>query len=190
MNKTTLAIHPKDPSTDCLGVIYEGRDWTLIRDFNTPAEEVEKQIRKHDRIILLGHGYADGLLAGAMQKRADGTEVFQRFDHVIVGPAQAHLFRNKETFSIWCNSDAYFKKYQAGHGLHTGMIISEVSEEIYCLGRAVLDQRQMAENMERFCGAFARYIDLPAEEMKQKVLEDYVGDDEVTRFNRERIVVL
>ncbi len=44
--------------------------------------------------------------------------------------------------------------------------------------------------MELFCGTFAKYIDLPPEEMKRKVLEEYVGDDEVTRFNRERIIVL
>ena len=48
----------------------------------------------------------------------------------------------------------------------------------------------MARNMELFCGAFAKYIDLPPEEMRRRVLEEYVGDDEVTRFNRERIIVL
>lgn len=190
MSKTTLVIHPKDPTTDCLGVIYEGRGWTVIRDFNTPREVVEEQIRRHDRIILLGHGSPEGLMAGSMVKGLDGKESFYRFSHLIVGAAQAPLLRDKETFSIWCNSDAFFRRYKVGHGLHTGMIISEVGEEVYCLGRAVLDEQQMAGNMELFCGAFARYIDLSPEEMREKVLEEYVGEDEVTQFNRERIIVL
>lgn len=190
MNKTTLVIHPKDPSTDCLGVIYEGRDWTVIRDFTTPQTVVDDQISKHDRIILLGHGSPEGLLAGAVVQSWSGQKVFKRFSRYIISPAQTDLLKEKETFSIWCCSDAFFKKYQAGKGLHTGMIISEVGEEVYCLGKAYLDEKQMASNMELFCGAFAKHIDLPPEEMRRKVLEEYVGDDPVTRFNRERIVVL
>ncbi len=190
MNSKTLVIHPKDPSTDCLGVIYHGRDWTVIRDFATPLDEIDEQIRRHDRIIMLGHGCQEGLLAGALVEYPDGRKVFNRFSRYIVGPAQAPLLRDKENFSIWCNSDAYFRKYSAGRGLHTGMIISEVAEEYYCLGRAVLNEDQMARNMELFCGTFAKYIDLPPDEMRRKVLEEYFGEDEVTRFNRERIIVL
>jgi hypothetical protein len=48
----------------------------------------------------------------------------------------------------------------------------------------------MDENMKLFCGAFAKYIDRSPEEMREKVLEEYVGDDPVTRYNRERIIVL
>ncbi len=190
MSKTTLVIHPEDPSTDCLSVIYKSRDWTVIRDFATPQSIVEEQIRSHDRIILLGHGSPEGLLAGSVEQQPNGRKVFCRFSRYIVSAAQADLLKEKETFSIWCNSDAFFKKYRVGHGLHTGMIISEVGEELYCLGTAFLDEKQMVANMEIFCGAFAKYIDLPPEEMRLKVLEEYVGDDPVTKFNRERIVVL
>lgn len=190
MDKKTLVIHPQDPSTDCLGAIYEGRGWTVIRDLDTPNEEVVRQIQAHDRIILLGHGTPNGLLAGSMVKLSNGKEVFHQFSHYIIDGSHAALLRERETISIWCHSDAYFRLFKAGHGLHTGMIISEVSEERYCLGRAVLDEEQMAENMELFCGTFAKYIDLPPVEMKRKVLEEYVGDDEVTSYNRERIFVL
>lgn len=190
MSKTTLVIHPKDPTTDCLGVIYEGRSWTVIRDFNTPADEIARQMAMHDRIILLGHGSPAGLMAGSLIKRPDGKEVFNRFSRLIVSELHAPILQEKETISIWCNSDAFFRTFKAGRGLHTGMIISEVGEELYCLGRAVLDEMEMARNMELFCGAFAKYIDLPPEKMRRRVLEEYVGDDEVTRFNRERIIVL
>ena len=70
------------------------------------------------------------------------------------------------------------------------MIISELSEEWGVLGYAPLTKDEMAENMERFCGAFAKYIDLEPEQMREKVLEEYTGDDEVTQFNRKNIIVL
>ncbi len=190
MSKTTLVIHPKDPTTDCLSVIYKGRGWDVIRDFNTPVDEIARQIVRHDRIILLGHGSPAGLMAGSLIRRADGKEVFNRFSRLIVNALHAPILREKETVSIWCNSDAFFRTFKAGHGLHTGMIISEVGEELFCLGEAVLNETEMARNMELFCGAFAKYIDMPPKEMRQKVLEEYVGDDKVTRFNRERIIVL
>lgn len=190
MDKKTLVIHPKDPSTDCLSVIYEGRGWTVIRDFSTPNEELIRQIEAHNRIILLGHGTPNGLLAGSKEKQSNGMEVFHQFTHYIINGSHASLLRKKETFSIWCHSDAYFRQYHVGHGLHTGMIISEVGEEYYCLGRAVLNEKEMAENMKLFCNTFAKYIDLPPKEMRTKVLEEYVGDDEVTRYNRERIIVM
>lgn len=190
MSKTTLVIHPKDPTTDCLSVIYEGRGWTVIRDFDTPVDEIARQMVRHDRIILLGHGSPAGLMAGSIIKQANGKEVFNRFSRLIVNALHAPILQKKETISIWCNSDSFFRTFKAGHGLHTGMIISEVDEELYCLGKAVLNEEEMARNMELFCGTFAKYIDLPPQEMRRKVLEEYVGDDEVTRFNRERIIVL
>lgn len=177
----TLVIHPKDKTTDCLSVIYEGRkDWTVVRDPSTSREEIEDLIREHDRIVMLGHGTPDGLLAAA-----GGF----RFGRYIVDHSHRHLFKGKDTYSIWCNSDQYFRR---GHlkGFHTGMIISEVGEERYCLGKVVLNEEEMAKNMELFCGTCAKYFDLPPEEAQKKILEEYVGEDEVTQFNRKRIIVL
>ena len=190
MTKTTLVIHPYDPSTNCLSVIYADRDWTVINDLSTSLEEITEQIKQHDRIVMLGHGSPDGLLAGSVEKLPNGQKVFRKFARFVINRMHAPLLKEKETISIWCNSDAFFSRYDAGHGLHTGMIISEVGEEWVCLGHAPLNEEQMANNMKLFCGAFAKYIDLPPEEMRRKVLEEYVGDDEVTGFNRDRITVL
>lgn len=180
----TLVIHPRDLSTDCLEVIYKGRGWDVIRDYNTSPQEVMEAIKSHDRIIMLGHGTPGGLLAGG-----DGLYGFNRFHHFIISSMHAEELKKKQTFSIWCNSDAFFKKHGIP-GLHTGMIISERGEEWAVMGRAPLDDEEMERNMELFCGAFAKYIDLSPEECREKVLEEYVGDDEVTKFNRERIIVL
>ena len=196
MMSTTLVIHPKDATTDCLSVIYEGRGWDVIRDYDTPRKKVVEEIRKHDRIIMLGHGGPSGLLAGAMKSWPGGRKHFNRFDHYIVNEECVDALRGKDTFSIWCNSDKFFRKYGL-KGLHTGMIISEVGEEFFLPGASSdeewtlpLDEEQMAKNMELFCGAFAKYIDLTPEECRRRVLEEYVGDDEVTRYNRERIIIL
>lgn len=201
MLSTTLVIHPKDKTTDCLSVIYEGRGWDVIRDYNTSRREVERQIRRHSRIIMLGHGTPYGLLAGGNIKGIlDRKTHFSRFHHYIVDDTLADALQGKDTFSIWCNSDKFFKVHGL-KGLHTGMIISEVGEEVVLPGilsglaeddtwTPPLNEEQMAKNMELFCGAFAKYIDLTPEECRKKVLEEYVGDDEVTLFNRERILVL
>lgn len=183
----TLVIHPKDVTTDCLEVIYKDRDWDVVRDFEIATPELRKLVKEHDRIVMLGHGTPYGLLAGGyLLGKKKG---FTRFHHFIVDGSFASLLRNKETFSIWCNSDKFFERYNIP-GLHTGMIISEVGEEEYCLGRVWLTEEEMAKNMELFCGTFAKYIDLSPNEMKKKVLEEYVGDDPVTRYNRENILVL
>lgn len=197
MLSTTLVIHPKDETTDCLSVIYEGRGWDVIRDYNTPRKEVERQIRRHSRIIMLGHGTPEGLLAGGnLRGILDRRTHFTRFHHYIVDSSLVDALQGKDTFSIWCNSDLFFKKYGL-KGLHTGMIISEVGEECVLPGALEdeewtppLNEEQMAKNMELFCGAFAKYIDLTPEECRKRVLEEYVGEDEVTLFNRERILVL
>lgn len=180
----TLVIHPKDSTTDCLSVIYEGKGWDVIREYNAFSARVRREIQKHDRIIMLGHGTPYGLLAGA-----DTEYGFVRFHHYIVDYKLAKELKKKDTFSIWCNSDQFFKRYGI-KGLHTGMIISEVGEELAILGKAPLNDEEMAKNMELFCGAFAKYIDLTPEECAKKVLEEYVGDDPVTTYNRERIIVL
>jgi hypothetical protein len=181
----TLVIHPKDLTTDCLEVIYKDRDWDVIRDPDISPEEVWEAIEKHSRIIMLGHGTPYGLLAGHYSRGG----YFTRFDHFIINQTHTELLRKKDTFSIWCNSDLFFKRCDIP-GLHTGMIISEEDEEYVILGKAPLDEEEMAKNMELFCGAFAKYIDLAPEECAKKVLEEYVGKDAVTQYNRKNITVL
>lgn len=179
-SSNTLVIHPKDHTTDCLEVIYRDRNWSVIRNPDTPESVVKKAILSHHRIIMLGHGTPYGLLA---------AQGFNRFGRYIINWNMVNLFRSKETMSIWCFSNRFFKPANL-KGLHTGMIISELSEEWAVLGHAPLTRDEMAENMERFCGAFAKYIDLEPEQMREKVLEEYTGDDEVTQFNRKNIIVL
>ena len=48
----------------------------------------------------------------------------------------------------------------------------------------------MLENITYFCKLLGDCIDYTPEKMKEYMLENYTGEDEVTKFNRERILVI
>ena len=181
----TLVIHPKDLTTDCLEVIYEGRGWDVIREYDALSARVRREIQKHDRIIMLGHGTPYGLLAGA-----DTDYGFVRFHHYIVDYKLAKELKKKNTFSIWCHSDEFFRRHGIP-GFHSKMVISEVDEEWAVLGKAPLDEEEMEKNMEVYCEGFRKYLDLDnPEEMVKNILEEYNIPDEVTQFNRQSFCIL
>lgn len=119
----TLVIHPKDPTTDFLSIIYSGTDYTIVNDITVSRSKLCDLIKAHDRIIMLGHGTGHGL--GAMEDKY--------FFRYIIDSRMVYLLREKELIAIWCNADEFAKKYQL-KGFITGMIISEVEEAImYCV---------------------------------------------------------
>lgn len=184
----TLVIHPSDRSTDFLKIIYErhlnDKDWTILTESDTLTYKgLEKLINENDRIIMMGHGLKFGLINPnhAFKKLAYGLVIDDGF---------AKLLKTKDTVSIWCWSDQYFRKHNI-KGFHTGMIISEVHEAAYAIGKTPLDKKQTLENMEMFARTVRDCIDnTNPYEMQKYVLEHYVGEDEVTKFNRNNIIVL
>ena len=107
----TLVIHPYDPTTIFLSEIYAGRGWDVI-NMNISKSALAKAIKKHDHIIMMGHGTPYGLLG------------FGRF---VIDSNFVHLLREKQCTMIWCNADEFVQKYKL-KGLHSGMIISELGE--------------------------------------------------------------
>lgn len=173
-----LVIHPSDSSTDCLKAIYEGRtDMDVLNDFhhisNTELCEIMKE---YDKIIMLGHGCS----AGLFDVHKGG---------LLINDTMTDILKEKETVSVWCFSDGFFRP-RGIKGFHTGMIISEVGEEDWVLNSRPLDEEQMAENMKLFSECLRDCIDMSPEDMKHYMLCHYVGDDPVTKFNREKILVL
>lgn len=184
-----LVIHPDDRSTDFLKLIYDGKGYDVINfkdAFKGDAlknhpdecrEFVREQIRLHDKIIMLGHGTPNGLL----NPRVGGY---------IVDDSFADMLRDKEVVSIWCYSDMFFKRNNIfNKQFHTGMIISEVLEQLLMLERVYLDYNQQLENMELFGKVVGECIEESPEKMKEYILSHYVGDDPVTKFNRKNILV-
>ena len=100
----------------------------------------------------------------------------------------ADLLRTKETASIWCNSDKFFKRNNIG-GFHTGMIISECSEEWYVLGKCPLNKQEIYDNMIEFSEICAVALDMEPAAGRNYVLKHYDHEDPVTQFNRKNIIV-
>lgn len=179
----TLVIHPEDESTFMLKYVYEGKDYTVISNPNITQGALRASIEAHDRIILLGHGLPGGLINPSVKATFNFNNLFLIDDRY--GP----LLRQKETISIWCYSDQFFRRHHIP-GFHTGMIISEPKEAHYVLGHCPLSEEELNQNMIRFSQIIGACIEEPAEKMKAYVLAHYTGEDQITSFNRQNILVL
>ena len=170
-----LVIHPSDPTTDFLSVIYQDRtDWTVIRtgiEYGLSKKSLKDKIKEHDAIIMMGHGTKYGL--------ADGDF------NVVVDSNFVYLLREKITVGIWCNADEFYKKYDL-MGLCTGMIISEYMEaNLYCVNG---DYAEIEQSNRDFARAVRDNLDL--DNLYQSVIRmrgDYQVINEVTQFNNDNI---
>jgi len=164
----TLVIHPDDRSTDFLKQIYEGRDFTVVtkhkRDADYSRKEFIQQVKDHDRIIMMGHGYPGGLFMSYI----DSTVVY--------------LLREKECVCIWCNADQFVNKYGL-KGFFTGMFISEVGEARWF--QIQTTQESVDYSNELFTRLVTENID--NENIHSVLKENYVGDCPVIDFNNDRL---
>ena len=100
----TIVFHQTDPTTVMLDPIYEGRGWDVYKDsmWSGPLEreDIHELIKKHDKIVCLGHGTPNGLLSG------------------IIGSSEAEILKEKKVFALWCYAATYFKNHGfQGHGV-------------------------------------------------------------------------
>jgi len=170
----TLVIHPIDKSTDFLSVVYRDiEDATIIRDPYSSSKYIKDNIKSHDRIIMLGHGTHNGLIAM--------TGLFQFRN--LIDSKLVYLLREKECISIWCNADKFLNKYGL-NGFHTGMIVSEFDEaEMFIFGEYTLDQIDSSNKL--FAEALKRAID--SETPLDVMNSIYIGDDPIVEFNKQNI---
>lgn len=181
-----LVIHPQDESTDFLKLIYKGKGFDVINDGNYDVKKLREQINQHDKIIMMGHGTPGGLIN---PQYWGGWLLNTQYRPYVIDESFAELLSKKETISIWCNSDKFFGP-RGIKGFHTGMIISECSEQQYVLGKVYLDSKEQLYNMLNFAQIIHNCIDETPEKMKEYILEHYNYNDEVTKFNRDNIIVL
>lgn len=165
----TLVIHPTDYTTDFLSAIYAGeKDWTIITE-NPTNSGLKKAIKEHDRIIMLGHGDAQGLFG---HKRR------------LITSQHVYLLRDKEVIAIWCHADAFVKKYDL-KGFHTGMFISEM-DEAYYEGVYGVSNEEIEKSNEVFATAVGTFCD--EANMLYKVREVYENNDSaVVVYNHSRL---
>lgn len=165
----TLVLHPKDLSTDFLSKIYIDKDWNIITNINISKKDLIINIKNNDRIIMLGHGTSEGLLAG---------------ERLIIDSNLVYLLRNKECICIWCYAKNFFDKYKL-KGFATGMIISEVLEADFCgIINAGIDSVNESNNL--FSETIKKNIDEP--EFVKKLKEEYKSEiNPIIKFNQENI---
>jgi hypothetical protein len=161
----TLVIHPADDSTTFLDIIYKDKGWTVINDSYTTRKEYVRQIKEHDRIIMMGHGCPSGLF------------------YTPIDSKMVYLLREKECVCIWCNADKFVQKYNL-KGFYTGMFISEVSEANYF--GIKIDQADVTYSNLFFVNLMSGFID--SENILNEIKSSYLDDDNpVIQFNTERL---
>jgi len=167
----SLVIHPDDASTAFLAIIYEGKGWTVPDVQNISKNALKKLIIDHDRIIMLGHGTASGLINGY------GT-AFK------IDSSYVYLLRDKICVCVWCNSDEFVEKYKL-KGFYTGMIISEeIEANLFCVNTKT---NEIATSNVLIAEAVGKAVEVEAEDMVKVAKDIYVGEGEVFEFNRQRI---
>lgn len=163
----TLVLHPKDRTTDFLDIIYKGKGYTVITDWRITKSELMKAIKKHDRIMMMGHGCPWGLLG---------------YTKIFMSPDFIELLRTKDCVCIWCNADKYVER-EGIRGFYTGMFISEVSEAGYY--RIDADQETVTYSNMLFVNLMRDMVE--SQNVLNEIKSSYIGDCPVIRFNNDRL---
>jgi hypothetical protein len=180
-----LVIHPEDKSTDFLTSIYDSlggfpdfKKPTVIRGGMT-KEEVDEQIKQHDRIMMMGHGSPNGLFSVGQFAGAWGY---------VIDQTTVSLLQDKECIFIWCNADQFVNKHKL-KGFYSGMFVSEVSEASYC-GMPNTPQFIVEESNDVFAKEFGLVSDKPLVEAYEYVRDTYgvlAEDNPVAKYNHYRL---
>jgi len=179
MSTKTLVIHPNDRSTDFLTPIYSNiADATVIRGGMT-KDEVDEQIKQHDRILMMGHGSPGGLFSVGQFIDSQGY---------IISHDTVDILKDKECIFIWCNADRFVEAHNL-KGLYSGMFISEIMEAAYC-GLPNTPQEVVDESNDIFAMEFGMVSDKPLIEAYEYIKDSYgvlAGDNPVAKYNHHRL---
>jgi hypothetical protein len=180
----TLVIHPNDRSTDFLTPIYTNLksfpdfdEVTIIRG-GMSKDEVDQEIKQHDRIMMMGHGSPNGLFSIGQF----GTQAF------IINYTTVPLLQDKECVFIWCNADQFVKEHNL-KGLYSGMFISEVSEASAC-GLPNTSQSTVDESNDYFAKELGSVSEKSLDEMYEHIKYTYgmlTEDNAVAEYNHNRL---
>ena len=134
MNKNLIVIHPNDPSTAFLKILYDYHSPfnPLLIDETTSTSKIRQILTakalKDRPVLMLGHGYSGGMFA----PQKVGGEIDQ-FYRKIINPRLVQFLRERTCIGIWCHAKMFAERYGL-HGLFSGMIISDKDEaNNYCM---------------------------------------------------------
>jgi hypothetical protein len=182
----TLVIHPVDPSTTFLDIVYKNipaDELTLIQ--SGTKQEVRELIESHDRVMMMGHGSPNGLFAVG-QFRDVNT-----FSGYVIDQTMVELLKEKDnSVFIWCNADRFVDHYDL-KGFYSGMFISEVGEATYC-GLPGMDQETVDESNYGFVNIISKYINEDKVTIYDNILYEYgaiAKDNPVALYNYNRLYI-
>ena len=175
-------IHPKDPSTEFLKGVYEGRDDVTIVTGGYSRGEIMEMIKEHDQVMLMGHGTGDGLLSVGQFSDAPGYVVDDSFAPL--------LAETDNTVFIWCRADQYVERNQLC-GFYTGMFISEILEAYIC-GLRSTQYGDIDESNHAFVDTVSRFVDRGARLMHAAAQHEYgrlAKHNPIAEYNHKRLYV-
>lgn len=177
---TTLIIHPYDESTKFLDIIYKDIPEKTIIDGGVSKSDVVELIRKHDRVMMMGHGSPHGLFAMGQFV----TYAPYIIDYTIV----PYLKEKEDNVFIWCNADKFVTFYEL-KGFYSGMFISEVGEATYC-GLPGMTQDIVDESNYGFCEMISKYIIQDKHNIYENIKKEYgllAENNPVALYNHKRL---
>lgn len=175
-----LVIHPKDKSTDFLKKIYAPILNKTVINGGITKIELKELIKSHDRVIMLGHGTANGLLAVGQFPKAG--------NYIIDWSMVDLLSLMKDTIYIWCHADQFVERYNL-NGFYSGMFISEPSEAL-ALGYYITNTKLIDDSNKSFASIVSNYINEPLNLLYQNVIQEYgivAVNNPIAEFNLERL---
>ena len=167
----TLVIHPYDVSTEFLSEVYDGKGWDVI-NYRPNGKHLIKEIKSHDRIIMMGHGTPHGLFGP---------------NGYYITSVHAKFLKEKTCVYMWCNADKFVLRNKLS-GFYTGMIISEV-DEAFILD-VPHDLKYVNESNVLFTKALTRSMDAP--DVLKSMINEYQNktDNPIIEYNKERMYKL
>jgi hypothetical protein len=176
----TLIIHPKDPSTSFLDIVYESVPNKTLITGGVSKSELIKLIQEHDRTMMMGHGSPAGLFAVGQFNNAGA--------YIIDQSMIPYLKQKPNNVYIWCNADKFVDVFGL-RGFYSGMFISEVGEANYC-GLPGMSQEIVDESNYGFCNIIAKYINEDKELIHENVKNEYgliAETNPVALYNNNRL---
>lgn len=170
----TLFIHPTDPSTEFLNLVYDRHrdnpDVTIIEDCPLSHRLIKEGLKNNDRIVFLGHGNEYGLLDLVSQRQ-------------VISSRDLTMFREKEVICYWCNANIFAERYDL-HAFSTGMFVSELREARWY--ELPEDQNLIDQSNTLFCNILADCVFDDLNTIRTRIENEYVDpNNPIIIFNRE-----
>jgi hypothetical protein len=176
----TLVIHPKDPSTGFLEIVYRNVPDKKVITGRVRKKDLIDLMESHDRVLIMGHGCPYGLFSVG------------QFDHgisLILDYTNLEPLRKKNnTVFIWCNADQFVNNHNL-KGFYSGMFISEIGEASYC-GIPGTDKEIIDESNLGFCNIISKYINETPNTIYENVTKEYgviAEQNPVAYYNNKRL---